>query len=207
MSFSTRFARTLMAPVAMVAVAAPAPAAQQSADLAKVAAHLSAVQSMTGNFTQTDGKGRTASGTLQLKRPGRIRFEYSGGDLLLVGDGKKLWFIDYSVGQKNSWNINSTPLGILLSPNPEIKRIAHLQASKDPRVVVVRAYDGRRPEFGTLILAFLRSPSAPGGLALYGWTAIDAQNKKTTVKLSNVRYNVAVPDSAFAFAEPQKRPR
>jgi outer membrane lipoprotein-sorting protein len=42
---------------------------------------------------------------------------------------------------------------------------------------------------------------------LYGWTAIDAQNKRTTVKLSNVRYNVAVSDSAFTYAEPQKRKR
>ena len=50
-------------------------------------------------------------------------------------------------------------------------------------------------------------PAAPGGLQLYGWTAIDAQNKRTTVKLSDVRYNVAVPESAFTYAEPKKRKR
>ena len=59
--------------------------------------------------------------------------------------------------------------------------------------------------FGTLLLAFVRSPSAPGGLLLEGWTAIDAQNKRTTVKLDSQRYNVAVPESAFTFAEPKKR--
>ena len=206
MSFSTKFARALLAPVAIVAAAVPT-AAAESPDVAKVAAHLSAVRSMTASFTQTDAKGRVARGTLQLKRPGRIRFQYQGGDLLLVGDGKRLYFLDYSVGQKNSWNINSTPLGILLSTSPGIKRIARVMPSKDPRVLVVRAYDGRRPEFGTLILAFLREPSAPGGLMLYGWTAVDAQNKKTKVTLDNQRYNVAVPDSAFAFAEPKKRGR
>ena len=42
---------------------------------------------------------------------------------------------------------------------------------------------------------------------LYGWTAVDAQNKKTTVKLSNQRYNVAVPNGAFTFAEPKKKRR
>ena len=46
---------------------------------------------------------------------------------------------------------------------------------------------------------------APGGLQMYGWTAIDPQGHRTTVKLSNVRYNVAVADSAFTFAEPKKR--
>jgi outer membrane lipoprotein-sorting protein len=202
MTFGNRFARALI-PVAMVAAATPAVAA--NADLAKVEAHLAQVQSMTANFRQTDGKNRVATGTIQLKRPGRIRFDYSGDDLLLVGNNGRLTFIDYQVGQKSSWDLNKTPLGILLSPNPDIGRIAKVIPSKDPRVLIVQARDARRPEFGTLLLAFVRSPGAPGGLRLEGWTALDAQNKKTTVKLDNQRYIVAVPDSAFRFAEPKKR--
>ena len=201
MSFSTSLARAL-APVAIVAMAAPA--AAQSSDIAKVEAHLEQVQSMTANFRQTDQKGRTSSGTLQLKRPGRIRFEYSGGDLLLVGTGGKLWFLDYAVGQSNNWSLSKTPLGILLSANPDIRRITRIMPQSDPRILLVRARDARRPEFGTLILAFVRSPGAPGGLMLEGWTAIDAQNKRTTVKLDNQRYNVGVPDSAFSFKMPNK---
>jgi outer membrane lipoprotein-sorting protein len=54
-------------------------------------------------------------------------------------------------------------------------------------------------------LVFLRNGSAPGGLQLYGWTAIDGQNRRTTVKLSDVRYNVSVPQSAFTYAEPKKK--
>jgi outer membrane lipoprotein-sorting protein len=211
MIFSIRFARAALAiavpgaiaaPLAMVAAAAPA-AAAEAADMAKFRAHLAGVQSMTANFVQTDGRGRSAAGTLQLKRPGRIRFQYGSGDLLLVANGGKLNFIDYQVGQKSSWALNKTPLGVLLSTNPDLKGRAKIVANKDPNVVVVRARDPA--QFGTLILAFLRSPSAPGGLMLYGWTAIDGQNKKTTVKLSNQRYNVAVPEGAFSFTEPKKR--
>jgi outer membrane lipoprotein-sorting protein len=204
MSFTQSLARAL-APVAIVASAVPANA--QTADLAKVEAHLAAVQSMTANFVQTDAKGRSARGIVQLKRPGRIRFQYDGGDVLLVGNGSRLTFIDYEVGQKSSWDLNKTPLGILLSDRPDIGRIARVMPQKDPRVVVVRARDARRPEFGTLLLAFVRNPSAPGGLLLEGWTAIDAQNKRTTIKLGNQRYNVAVPETAFRFAEPKKRKR
>ncbi len=40
---------------------------------------------------------------------------------------------------------------------------------------------------------------------LHGWTAIDAQNKRTSVRLSNQRYNVAVPANAFTYAEPKKK--
>jgi len=201
MSFPTRFARAIV-PIAMVAAAAPA-AAAESPDLGKFSAHLAAVQSMTANFVQTDARGRAAAGTLQLKKPGRIRFQYGSGDLLLVANGGKLTFVDYQVGQKSSWELAKTPLGVLLSATPNIKSNARVMPSNDPRVVVIRARDPS--QFGTLILAFLRAPSAPGGLMLYGWTAVDAQNKKTTVKLTDQRYNVAVPDSAFTYAEPKKR--
>ena len=205
MSFSSNFARA-MAPVALVAaVAAPALAANP-ADLKSVEASLAATTSMTANFLQTDGRGRQMAGTLQLKRPGKIRFAYGGGvNMLLVANGKTLSFVDYDVGQKSSWPIAKSPLAVLLSPNPDLGRIARVLPSENAQVVVVRARDARRPEFGTLVLAFQRSAGAPGGLRLEGWTAIDAQNKKTTVRLSNQRFNVAVPDSAFNYADPKRK--
>jgi outer membrane lipoprotein-sorting protein len=207
MSFSTRFARAL-APVAVIAAPIAAAQAKPSADMQLVRTHLQAVDSMTANFVQTDSKGQTLSGTLQLKRPGRIRFQYGHGvNVLLVADGRKLTFVDYDVGQKSSWDLNKTPLGVLLSSNPDLDRIARIVPSADPHVVVVRAVDPSHNEYGKLILAFIRQSGAPGGLMLYGWTAVDAQGKQTIVKLSNQRYNVAVPGSAFTYAEPKKRGR
>ena len=202
----TRFGRAI-APVAIIALAAPAIAAVDPA-VTQVERHLSATQSMTAGFVQTDGKGRQLNGKLTLQRPGRVRFEYgAGANMLLVADGTDLYFLDYEVGQKNHWPIAKSPLGPLLSGNPDLQRIARPLPAQDPRVVLLRVRDARRPEFGTLILAFVKQPSAPGGLQLEGWTAVDAQNKKTTVKLSDQRYNVAVPAGSFQFAEPQKRRR
>jgi outer membrane lipoprotein-sorting protein len=199
MTFRT-VARALL-PIALVAT--PTIAAAPSPDLARLKAHLSAVQTMTANFTQTDARGRVDSGTLQMKRPGRIRFEYGGGDVLLVANGKTLTFIDYAVGQKSSWPLGRTPLGPLLSNSPDFNGKAEILPSTDSRVVVARAKNAG--QYGQLTLAFLRNASAPGGLQLYGWTAIDPQNHRTTVKLTNVRFNVAVPESAFTYAEPKKK--
>ena len=203
MSFTTNFARAL-APAALVA-AVPAIAAAQSADLSRLKSHITSVQTMTASFSQTDAKGRVQTGTLQLKRPGRVRFEYSGGDVLLVANGKTLTFIDYQVGQKSSWPLGRTPLGPLLSSSPDFNGKAQILPSSNDRVVVARAKSSG--QYGQLTLAFLRNGSAPGGLELYGWTAIDPQNHRTTVRLSNVRYNVAVSDGAFTYAEPKKRKR
>jgi outer membrane lipoprotein-sorting protein len=186
-------------------LAAPAPA-QSNSELKQVEAHLAAAQSMTANFVQADSKNRQLFGTLQLKRPGRIRFEYGrGANMLLVGNGKTLNFIDYEVGQKSSWPVSKSPLAVLLSSNPELGRIARVVPSNDPRLVVVRARDARRPEFGTIVLAFTRSAGSPAGLKLEGWTAIDAQNKTTKVRLSGQRYNVPVAESAFTYVEPKRK--
>ncbi|HEX4800521.1 MAG: LolA family protein [Myxococcales bacterium] len=201
MNFATKFARALV-PVVVVAAAAPA-AAADSPDLAKLKAHIAEVHTMSANFVQTDSRGRSAAGTMQLKRPGKVRFEYGSGDLLLVANGKTLTVIDYQVGQKSSYPLNRTPLGVLLSNSPDLKGRAQIMPDTNSKIVSVRARDPA--QYGSLTLVFLRSGSAPGGLQLYGWTAIDAQNRRTTVKLSNVRYNVGVPESAFTYAEPRKK--
>lgn len=198
----------LLGVAAALSLAVPAAHAQQASPLRAVEQSLAATNSMTARFTQTDGRGRAQSGTLSLKRPGKIRFEFGGGaNMLLVGDGRNLTFIDYEVGQKSAWPIARSPLAVLLSPQPNLARIARVEPQSNAGVVVVRARDARRPEFGTLLLAFSRNGSAPGGLMLEGWTAIDAQNKRTTVKLDGQRYNVAIPDNAFTYREPARRGR
>jgi outer membrane lipoprotein-sorting protein len=201
MAFPTKFARALFS-AAIVAVAVPS-AAAESPDMAKLRAHISGVQTMTARFLQIDSRGHSVAGKMELKRPGRVRFAYDSGDLLLVANGTTLTLIDYQVGQKSSWPLNRTPLGVLLSSSPDLKGRAAIEPSGNPNVVSVRARDPT--QYGSLTLVFLRDARAPGGLQLYGWTAIDGQNRRTTVKLSDVRYNVSVPESAFTYTEPKKK--
>jgi len=201
MKFSTTLARALM-PAALVVLAAPA-AADDSADMARLKAHIAGVHTMTADFLQIDSRGHSATGKMDLERPGKVRFEYGSGDLLLVANGKTLTLVDYQVGQKSSWPLNRTPLGVLLSNSPDLKGRAEIVPSGNPNVVSVRARDPA--QYGSLTLVFMRSGAGPGGLQLYGWTAIDGQNRRTTVKLSDVRYNVPVPESAFSYAEPKKK--
>ena len=182
---------------AVIAQAAASP-------LAQVQAHLKNVSTMTANFSQTDRKGRTMSGNLTLKRPGKIRFQYGKGvPLLIVGDGKALTMIDYEVKQVQRWPIGNSPLSVLLNPNQDMSRIAKV-VRNDRQTLLVQARDPKRPEFGTITMGFAKIASAPNGLMLQGWTMIDAQNNRTTVKLSGQRFNVAVADSAFRWTDPRK---
>lgn len=194
------------APLAAAALVAP-PAAAQTATLAQVSEHLKAVNTMTADFTQTDRAGKTLAGKVTLKQPGKIRFQYERGvPILLVADGKALWFIDYQVKQVSRWPIGGSPLGVLLDPSKNLARIAKLIPSGDDRIVLVQARDPKRPEYGTITLAFAKAPSAPAGLLLQGWVALDSQNNRTTVRLTDQRYNVAVADNAFRWNDPRPKP-
>ena len=188
------------APLGVAATAAlvPAPAVAQQDGMAEVQAHLRAISSMTANFSQTDHRGRTLNGTLALKRPGKIRFEYRGARMLVVADGSRLNFLDYDVGQQQSWPISDSPLSVLLNPNRDLSQYARV-IRNDANTLMVEARDPRRREFGRITLAFARNSGGPGGLNLTGWNALDAQNNLTQVRLSGQRYNVPVADSLFRF--------
>lgn len=174
-----------------------------SAQLAQVSAHLQAVDTMIADFAQTDRNGGTLTGTLTLKRPGKVRFQYQKGvPMLIVGDGKALTMIDYEVRQVSRWPIGNSPLSLLLNPNKDLAGAASV-VQNDAQVLVIEGRDRKRPEFGTITIAFAKSPGAPGGLMLRGWTTIDAQNNRSTVKLSNIRFNVPVANSAFRWTDPR----
>ena len=188
------------APLGLAATAAlaPVPAMAQQNGLAEVQAHLRAINSMTANFSQTDARGRTLNGTLSIKRPGKIRFEYRGVRMLVVADGTRLNFLDYDVGQQQSWPIGDSPLSVLLNPDRDLSQYARV-IRNDGNTLMVEARDPRRREFGRITLAFARNASTPGGLSLTGWNALDAQNNLTQVRLTGQRYNVPVADSLFRF--------
>ncbi len=181
----------------------------QSGDLAQVSRHLKAMQSLRASFTQTDRNGQTLTGTLTLKQPGKIRFEYQkDAQLLIVSDGRALTMIDYQVRQVQRWPIRNSPLGALLDPNRDLTRYGKIVPTGDQNVVSVEVRDPKRPEYGVITLILTRTPSAPGGLSLVGWVALDSQNKRTTIRLSGQQYNVAIADTAFAWTDPRgKGPR
>ncbi|MBN2973700.1 outer membrane lipoprotein carrier protein LolA [Roseomonas aeriglobus] len=188
----------------VVAMAAPA-VAQTAPEIVQVQRHLQAVSTMTANFSQTDRAGKVLTGTVTLKKPGKVRFQYEKNvPILIVGDGKDLWFLDYSVGQKSRWPVGNSPLGVLLDPNKDISRYATVQPTSNPGVVSLEVRDPKRPEFGRITLIFAKQASAPGGLMLQGWVALDSQGNRTSIRLSNQQFGVPVSDQAFKWRDPKR---
>ena len=196
----------LGAPLGLAALAVPQAMAQSgtAADLSAVQAHLRAVDTMTAGFVQTDRNNQSLTGTLTLKRPGKIRFQYQKGvPMLIVSDGKALTLIDYEVKQVQRWPIANSPLGALLNPDMDMSKYGKVVQTGDPRVLSVEVRDPKRPEYGTITMVFVREAGAPAGLKLSGWVALDAQNKRTSIKLRDQKFNVPVADNAFAWSDPR----
>jgi outer membrane lipoprotein-sorting protein len=191
-----------MKAIIALALFAATPAFAAPATIDDVRAALKATTTMTAAFTQTAANGGRLTGKLLLARPGKIRFQYDKAPLLVVADGKRLSVVDYEVAQVSQWPIKSTPLGVLLDADADLAKYARV-SGQIANGVLVEARDAKHPEYGAITLDFIRDPAAPGGLALTGWTALDAQNNRTEVALSDIRYNVAVPGSSFGFRDPR----
>lgn len=191
-----------------VPVQAQAQAQTQTSDLDRAVAALRGISTMRADFVQTDRNGQSVSGVLTLKQPGKIRFAYEKSvPMLIVSDGRTLTMVDYEVRQVQRWPIKNSPLGALLNPTADISRYGKLNPTGNDGVISIEVRDPKRPEYGVITMIFLAKPSAPGGLELANWVALDSQNKRTTIRLSNHQYGVSVPDNAFTFRDPRNTGR
>ncbi|MEH6714200.1 LolA family protein [Parasphingorhabdus flavimaris] len=198
----------IAAPLALTA-SLPATAQQSPADsLSKISNHLRSMSTMTANFSQTDRSGQLLTGTLTLKQPGKIRFQYQkDANLLIVGDGKALTLIDYEVNQVQRWPISNSPLAALLNPERDLSKYGKIVPTRNPNVLSVEVNDPKRPEYGVITMVFSKKAGAPGGLALDGWVSLDSKNNRTSIRLSNQKFGVPVSNSNFNWTDPRKKSR
>ena len=193
------------AALAVSAVGAPLVAQAPNAQLDQAVAALRGISTMTADFTQTDRTGQRLAGQMTLKRPGKIRFQYQKGvPLLIVSDGKALTMVDYEVRQVQRWPIGNSPLGALLDPKRDVSRFGRLIPTGNPAVTSIEVRDPKHPEYGVITLILVKDAGAPGGMELTSWVALDSQNKRTTIRLANQRYGVAVADNAFSWTDPRR---
>ena len=177
---SDRAARAFI-PAALVPAAAilavPVVAQSASSDMAKLRSHISSVQSMTASSTDRSARpDRDWNDADEAAR--QVRFVIRAGSLLSPMAGLDLRRL-YRARVELAAKPHAARRAFVQSP---ISRPRQGHPRNDPRVVTVEARDPT--QYGSIRLVFLRSASAPGGLQLYGWTAIDAQKKRTTVSSS-----------------------
>jgi len=137
----------LLGAVVLVSVfSVPLAAAGANPDVKAVAAavdaHYNHLRSLEAEFTEIyrgSGMDRTESGTLWLKKPGKMRWEYrSPKEKLFVSNGKDAWFYlpdDRQVRKESAKKLEDvrSPLAFLLGKTKLEKELRGLSAAPDIR--------------------------------------------------------------------------
>lgn len=181
----------------MVVVAMAVPAAADKLSLPVISQYLNGMKTASGEFTQINDDGTISTGTIYIKRPGRVRFEYNPPDrTLVVADGVHVGIADAKSNQKaEAYPLRRTPLSIILARDVDLGRarmvVGHTGDDKSTTVV---AQDPDHPEYGSIELVFTGSP-----VELRQWVINDNAGAKTTVVLGELTKGGNFKDEIFAL--------
>ncbi|MCR8724965.1 LolA family protein [Frigidibacter sp. ROC022] len=194
--------RLLLAPLLVLTLAFPAAAEKLSLDA--ISAYLNGLKTAQASFTQLNDDGSISTGTIYIKRPGRVRFEYDPPEqaLVLAGGGQVAIFDAKSNAPPEQYPLKRTPLNLILEANVDLARrnmvVGH---SSDGKTTTVTAQDPENPEYGTIQLVFTGNP-----VELRQWVITDGTGTQTTVVLGALTRGGDFPPSLFnVTVESQKR--
>lgn len=139
--------------------------------------YLNSVTGLDGKFVQT-ANGKQQAGQFSMLRPGRVRLDYDNMPVQLISDGQDLYFFDKSLDQITTVPITSTPAGILVRKNIDLK-------NADINVVETIDYENSfalklnlkgQEGLGYMTVVFDKKP-----VKLNSWTVVDATGATTDV--------------------------
>lgn len=178
--------------------------AEDRAVLQRAQTYLQNLTSAQGTFVETSGAQRR-EGRFWLQRPGKMRFEYTRPEgLLVVSDGSNVNRYDPRLEVFRQVPLSQTPLSTFLARNVRldqgvrIDRVTRMQSG----AFAIVARDSRRPNDGQVILSFAGDP-----LRLHEWTIVDAQGGRTRTQLTSLRPASGLSSSLFQLRDPTRRPR
>ncbi|WP_050931911.1 LolA family protein [Aestuariivita boseongensis] len=167
----------------------------EAVPLSEISTYLNRMTTAKAPFTQINDDGSLQTGTLYIKRPGRVRFEYDPPveALVVAGGGAVVIFDPKSNTEPESYPLNRTPLSIILAPTVDLDRANMVTGHGfDGTATVVTAQDPENPEYGNIQLSFTGDP-----VELRKWVINDSGGGQTTVILQSLETGGALSDNLF----------
>jgi len=167
-----------------LAVGVPLSAAAQQLPLGAISGYLNKLQTAKGAFTQINDDGTISTGTIYIKRPGRVRFEYNPPEtsLVVAGSNTVVIYDKKSNQPPETYPLGRTPLSIILARNVDLGRAKMVTGhSYDGTATTVTAQDPDNPEYGNIQLKFTGNP-----VELRQWIINDSSGSTTTVILGDL---------------------
>ena len=145
--------------------------------------YLNGVTGLTGDFVQTYGT-RVDKGTFSMLRPGRVRLDYDDMPVQLIADGKDLYFFDKSLDQITTVPLTSTPAGILIRKNIDLRNadINVVETKSDENTFSLKMNLRGQEGLGHMTVVFDVNP-----VKLNSWSVVDATGAKTDVAFNGLK--------------------
>lgn len=173
----------------------PLAAAAQQLSLQEISDYLNSFRTGQGGFTQVNADGSLSTGTIYIKRPGRIRFEYAPPEesLFVAGGGQVAVFDARSNEGPERFPLSETPLSIILAETVDLSRAGMVTGhASDGTTTTVTAQDPAHPDYGSIQLVFTANPTE-----LRQWVVTDDTGTQTTVVLNDIATGTEIPDRLF----------
>ena len=144
--------------------------------------YLNSVTGLNGEFVQT-ANGRQERGTFAMLRPGKVRLDYKNMPVQLIADGKDLYFFDKSLDQITTIPLTSTPAGILIRKNIDLRNAdINVVETQDWKNAFALKLNLKGQEgLGHMTVVFDKSP-----VKLNSWSVVDATGAKTDVAFNGL---------------------
>ena len=190
----------------------PDRAAPPPADVAAaVQRRYDAIKDFSANFTQTYEGGvlrrkATESGTVSIKKPGKMRWDYTAPEKkLFISDGRTM-FMYFPADRQVMKNAvpqqdEATSAVLFLMGKGDVTRdfsVKYADTSDDTAYVLRLDPRTRQTEYDWLQIAVDRST-----LQIKSLTAGDAQGGRSTFAFSNFKENSGLADKMFQFSIPR----
>ena len=190
-------------PAAAILLATAVPVAAEKISLNALSRYLNQLSTAKGAFTQVNDDGTISIGTIFIKRPGRIRFEYNPPEkaLVLASGGTVVIYDPKTNEPPESYPLARTPLSIILAKNVNLSRAKMVVGhTADDKSTTVKAQDPEHPEYGNIELVFTSNP-----IELRQWVINDDAGSRTTVILGELDKKARMNNTLFnpEFALPQ----
>ena len=155
--------------------------------------YLNGITGLTGDFIQTSG-AREDKGTFSMLRPGRVRLDYDKMPVQLIADGKDLYFFDKSLDQITTVPLTSTPAGILIRKNINLKNadIRVVETKSDDKTFSLKMNLRGQEGLGHMTVVFDAKP-----VKLNSWSVVDATGAKTDVAFNGLKAKTSFGKNYF----------
>lgn len=188
--------------LSLTSLFAAAPATAQTpgaATTAEVERYINSIRTLKARFVQSNPNGSVVQGTLYVRRPGRMRFEYDPpSQLKIVADGYQVTMWDIATKDFGQWPIGWTAASFLVKE--PLSLTGDLVVEKTERsdgMLQLTMSQAKKSQEGKVVVRLSENP-----MVLRGWTIIDNRGNQVNVSLQDVQSGMQLADSLFKFDGP-----